>query len=317
MFADVSEALTKAIETDLFNQAKNIIDQALPIFEIGFGIYIILVMWGYYRSGFDETMVDLTKRILGWMMIIAIGLNAGNYQKVAKSVYDAPETVASWVTDNKMDNKFVDHQLNNVDKSIFKMYEFAKKLSTWKIFEKFSLAIGSIVLFLLGYLSILFIWVFYMIAKFSLALTLVVGPIFIGAMLFPSTRQYGMNWIGQCLNYILTVMLYMGISQLQLGYISKTLEKINLNDFSSAVIWEMTGSFVVITIICIPLMLSIPGIVSALTGGASVDSHARGIRSMASMGAAAVSSGATLPFKAYNYAKEKYKNFSKNSISSK
>ena len=63
---------------------------------------------------------------------------------------------------------------------------------------------------------------YYLIAKLSLAMVIVIGPMFIGSMLFPATRQWGMNWIGQTLNYSVTVVFYVILGALQNDFFSRT-----------------------------------------------------------------------------------------------
>ncbi len=56
---------------------------------------------------------------------------------------------------------------------------------------------------------------FYVLGKVSLAMVLMIRPIFIGFGLFPATRQYAMNWIGQCLNYVFydCVVIHIGFNE--------------------------------------------------------------------------------------------------------
>lgn len=307
IFAEITEDLTALIENDLFSRSVDLIANVAPLFAAGFGLYVALVMWGYQKMGLDDSISDLAKKMAGWLIIIALAFNAGNYSILAQSIYAAPDEVASWLTGNTLSSSFVETQLNNVDAAIAKIRAMSQEVGTLDVGAALTLGLAQLVVFIVGYISVIFIWGFYMITKFSLALTLVLGPVFIGAMLFPATRQYGMNWIGQCLNYIITVSLYMGISLIQLNYVQSTFDSFEIKTewkqawhglsgkevavVETGPVWGLMGNLIIITIIFAPIVFSIPHIASALTGGAGVDGHGR-IMERAARGAATGGIGA-------------------------
>lgn len=291
IFTKITDDLTKLIETDLFSKSADLITNIAPIFLIGFSIYVLLLGLNWLRQGVDENLVGTAKSLTGWLIVIALAFNANNYSTVAQSIYAAPDEVASWLTGNTLSTGFVETQLQNVDSAVTQIKLMSDEVGSLDFAESISLAIAQFVIYLIGYVTVIFIWGFYMITKFSLALTLVLGPIFIGAMLFPATRQYGMNWIGQILNYIVTVSLYMGISLIQLQYVESTFSNFEAPTKTSwgrevvtvdlGTVWGLIGSLLIITIIFAPIVFSIPQIAAALTGGAGVDGHGRIMERMA------------------------------------
>ncbi|WP_230471712.1 type IV secretion system protein, partial [Kingella kingae] len=58
---------------------------------------------------------------------------------------------------------------------------------------------------------------YYLVAKISLAMVILIGPLFLGMMLFPSTRQYAMNWICQIFNYAVTIALFTILMSVQMN----------------------------------------------------------------------------------------------------
>ena len=72
LFSDIANTILNGMGTDLFSKSGNLISGIAPLFQIGFGIYILLVALNYYNRGFDENIVDLGKRLVGWMLIIAL-----------------------------------------------------------------------------------------------------------------------------------------------------------------------------------------------------------------------------------------------------
>ncbi|WP_432786995.1 hypothetical protein AAEX37_01060 [Oligella sp. MSHR50489EDL] len=315
VFSEITKDLTKIIEEDLFNRSADLITKVSDLFALGFGIYLIILIWGYQKAGLDDSISDLIKKIGAWLIIIALAFNAENYKLLAEAVYKAPDEVASWITGNTLGTDFVETQLLNVDEVVSEISKMNAETGTFSMGTSITLSVATGVVFFIGYLTVLFIWGFYMITKFSLALVLILGPIFIGSMLFPTTRQYGMNWIGQIFNYIVTITLYMGISLIQLNYVESTLKKFKAPTkkgwFGDVVvvdlelIWALLGNLLIITIIFIPICLSIPSIAASLTGGAGVDGHGRFMERLAR----GTTAGATYPLRAYwRRRKEKAKN---------
>ena len=101
-------------------------------------------------------------------------------------------------------------------------------------------------------------------------------------MLFPATRQWGMNWIGQILNYSVTVVFYVILGALQNDFFKNQLERAVVGEIGSvAQVVGLIPLFFLSTTIFILVAWSIPSISSALTGGASVNGFSRTVMSVA------------------------------------
>ena len=113
-------------------------------------------------------------------------------------------------------------------------------------------------------------------------MVIVIGPMFIGSMLFPATRQWGMNWIGQILNYSVTVVFYVILGALQNDFFKNQLERAVVGEIGSvAQVVGLIPLFFLSTTIFILVAWSIPSISSALTGGASINGFSRTVMSVA------------------------------------
>ena len=139
---------------------------------------------------------------------------------------------------------------------------------------------GGVIFF--GGLFFLITGAFYLVAKLSLAMVIMIGPIFIGCMLFPATRQWGMNWIGQIMNYTVTVVFYTILGVLQLDYFNNHLVNVlSGGDLAIAMLIPVLCMFFVSTCIFVIVAWNIPSIASALTGGAGANGFSRTVISMA------------------------------------
>lgn len=123
---------------------------------------------------------------------------------------------------------------------------------------------------------------FYMVAKISLALVLLIGTFFLGCMLFPATRQYAFNWIGQCLNYIVSCSLLVLVVSVMMELFKKTLMvALGGNTAQNLVAMEAAIPLLILQTVCFLIILwNIPSIASALTGGAAMQTMARNVASM-------------------------------------
>lgn len=253
-----------------------------PVFQIGFGIYILLIAFDYYKRGFDENVVDLGKRMIGWLLIIAFAFNSSQYQKLANIMWMLPENLSGLLGTSTYTASALDTQSNNILKMMENIFAYASSLDMLQVSDKLMLYIGGTVAVILAYLFFLITFAYYLIAKLSLAMVIVIGPMFIGSMLFPATRQWGMNWIGQILNYSVTVVFYVILGALQNDFFKNQLERAVVGEIGSvAQVVGLIPLFFLSTTIFILVAWSIPSISSALTGGASVNGFSRTVMSVA------------------------------------
>ena len=281
-FSELANFLLNGMGTNLFQKSNNMISGIAPVFQIGFGIYILLIAFDYYKRGFDENVVDLGKRMIGWLLIIAFAFNSSQYQKLANIMWMLPENLSGLLGTSTYTASALDTQSNNILKMMENIFAYASSLDMLQVSDKLMLYIGGTVAVILAYLFFLITFAYYLSAKLSLAMVIVIGPMFIGSMLFPATRQWGMNWIGQILNYSVTVVFYVILGALQNDFFKNQLERAVVGEIGSvAQVVGLIPLFFLSTTIFILVAWSIPSISSALTGGASVNGFSRTVMSVA------------------------------------
>lgn len=281
-FSDIANNLLNGMGTDLFSKSGNLISGITPIFQIGFGIYIFLVALDAYNRGFNENVMDLGKRMFGWLLIIAFAFNSSQYQKIANILWMLPENLSGLLGTSTYTASALDTQSNNILTMMENIFAYAAELDVLQVSDKLMLYIGGSVAVLLAYLFFIITFAYYLIAKLSLAMVILIGPLFIGSMLFPATRQWGMNWIGQILNYSVTVVFFVILGSLQNDFFQKHLQSAVVGEIASvAQVVGLIPLFFLSTTIFILVAWSIPSIASALTGGASVNGFSRTVMSVA------------------------------------
>ena len=281
-FSDIANNLLNGMGTDLFTKSGNLISGIAPVFQIGFGIYILLVALDAYNRGFDENVMDLGKRMVGWLLIIAFAFNSSQYQKLANILWMLPENLSGLLGTSTYTASALDTQSNNILTMMENIFAYAAELDVLQVSDKLMLYIGGSVAVILAYLFFIITFAYYLITKLSLAMVILIGPLFIGSMLFPSTRQWGMNWIGQILNYSVTVVFFVILGSLQNDFFQKHLQSAVVGEIASvAQVVGLIPLFFLSTTIFILVAWSIPSIASALTGGASVNGFSRTVMSVA------------------------------------
>ena len=171
----------------------------------------------------------------------------------------------------------VDKGLQSIDKMVASLDLISKGEPWYEIQVHMAVYGAKIGCVILGYLLFIVAYAFYLIAKVCLAITLMIGPLFIGAALFPGTRQFFMNWMGQCLNYIVTIGLFTIVSVIQSQFVQSSVDDWVKDSTSWDIVqaWKVIGQLMVMTVVFLISSLSIPSIASALTGGAMADTHGR------------------------------------------
>lgn len=260
--------------SELFSKTGNLISQISPMFSVGFGIYILIIVFDGYNRGFDDNAVELTKRALGWLVIIACAFNAGQYAKLANIAYEMPETLASAFGSQNYNASALNTAWDNIMQLVSDVSVSASQVHFSEVAEKILLYIAALNILILGGLFFGIVVAFYLVAKISLAMVLMIGPLFLGCLLFPGTRQYGMNFIGQVFNYAITVALFTLISIMQMEFFERQIKNSfkhvgTTTEISFVELYSSLSLFFLATIIFIIIALNVPSIASALTGGAS------------------------------------------------
>lgn len=275
-FSSVADGLLHGMGTDLFAKSANLISGIAPLFAAGFGVYILLVVMSFYNRGLDENIMDFSKKMIGWLVIIACAFNAGTYNKLANLMYNLPEGVSALFGTGDYTINALDTNFDSILQTVSNVFLAAEKLSLTSVGEKIGLYLIGCIIFLLGGIFFLAILAFYLVAKLSLAMVIMIGPIFLGALLFPATRQWGMNWIGQILNYTVTIVFYVILGSLQNDFFNNHVNNLIENDLGSVILLLPLASIMMTsTMIFLVVAWSIPSISSALTGGASLGGMTR------------------------------------------
>ena len=124
---------------------------------------------------------------------------------------------------------------------------------------------------------------------FALALLSVVGPLFVAALIFDSTRQYFFSWLGACINYLMLIVFCLVLTL----FITQTGQALlatitDADDIlvagTKAAAFYFLGFF---------FFIQIPGIAASLGGGGAASITQFGNAIMAATSSARSSAAAT------------------------
>lgn len=233
---------------------------------IYFAAILYWVVFGYkvYAGYAPMQWKDLLAKIV--MTVSVFGtLNWGG---LAQIVYNAfvsfMEGAAATVMAGKPTAQMLDALWSNVD-SVSKTLRQANLYQIAMILDGLLLFVMNCVLFVIAL-------VYMTIAKFGLAVTMVLCPLFIGFLMFPETRQWFINWVSKMLTFCFMYILVIAI--VRLGFLAfgdaidsagNAAQAIS-PDFVSS---EQTAQLVIVEGVLILFMLGVRGWASALAGGAS------------------------------------------------
>lgn len=259
--------VTDTFGSGMLDKVGNLISGIAPIFEICFGIFLLLWVLHFWANGsFVDMGIDFVKKCIAWCFIIALAANAGQYMKVAIMIYDMDTEIVGLFSGKPYDGNVLDVVLdgfNEIDEYLWK--DFQKYDWMDKIGWGFTYGINSLLLHLFGGIFLIVCFASYLMHKLLLVLTLLVGPLFIGLGLFSSTRNYMLNWINQCAGLTLTTVFIGLVGEFQLVYLDKITPNVTTWGITEIQLFNL--SLFLGTILFSVLIWNVPILANALTGG--------------------------------------------------
>ena len=115
-----------------------------------------------------------------------------------------------------------------------------------------------------------------MLAKMALVVVLGFGPLFVCALMFPTTVQWFSHWLSSVLNYVFTsvivgafLLIFINIFVAQVDFLSTDFANSDAEGFASTVLLDCVQLFL-IAIVSAYSMMQVPAVAAALAGGVSI-----------------------------------------------
>jgi type IV secretory pathway VirB6-like protein len=142
-----------------------------------------------------------------------------------------------------------------------------------QIFIRIMMGLYAVVVMLAATLILVATFSTYVFAKLGLILVLAVGPLFIGFALFPQTRTYAMNWVGQLLNFRVLIVMIAIMNGIIFALVKGQMDSMATQiatmtwDVLMVDIFAMMLQILIMAVLCYLFIGQLPSLVSALTGG--------------------------------------------------
>lgn len=249
------------------NTTKFISYIAEPTFVL-LAIYVMLWGLSHIMGLIKEPITDAAKRFIKIGFIIGIALNYDTYSAyVIRVITDGPEELASvFVTNYSTIGQTLD--------TVFK--------ETWEIGNKFwanagffdgnpGMYIVAVIVYAIACVLTAYSAFLLILAKIAIAILVAVGPLFIIAAFFESTRKFLESWVAQLCNYGLLTILVIACNAFILEILRKTalLTAANIKNTDNVI---TVAPLIVIGIISGLILAQLPSIASGLAGGLSISS---------------------------------------------
>lgn len=273
----IFQPIFKKIDTTLISvlgsKASAIIGLVSPIVVICFSIYVMLVLMSYQKdnSSWSGSAIDMVKRIAAWGVIISCSMNVGFYMgTVVPIINGIPIELSNLLTSESSSGN-----VNNVDSIISYYITVIQEMWAKASGIQASIAAGFniLLLIILGIPVVVMMAAYLLLAKLFLAILLAIGPLFLCLALFPVTRQYATLWIGQVVNFML------------LGVLMNVTAVVMINILLGLQVDPLTASLVdilaygVIALLFFIVILRIPDLASALSGGVAANGFGSAVQS--------------------------------------
>ena len=190
-----------------------------PVAAACFGIYMILILWGYWRGASTDPVLDFLTRMASWAVIIGLGLNASNYNAaIAPMVTGLGGDLANAVSGGTVTAGTLDQlallYLNIIGDG-FTAAQAVGGLSGIGVtilvaLKAIIIIIGLVPFLVAATLSII-------VANVGSQIIAMVGPFFFACLLFPPTRQYFSAWVNSALSYALIPFIIAVIASISVG----------------------------------------------------------------------------------------------------
>jgi type IV secretion system protein VirB6 len=234
-------------------------------------IYLVAVLyWAMYGykiyAGYEPIRWNV---ILAKAVMTTAVFSALNWGGIAKTIYgfftSFAEGAASTIMAGQSTAIMLDALWNNVGQ-VSSLLQSATWYQVGMVLQGFGLFVVNCTLFILAI-------VYMTIAKFGLAITMVLLPIFLGFFFFDQTRQWAMNWVSKMLNFCFIYILVIAIVRFgfiafgnaidQAGMAAGVTDAARINVQQVAYLYIVEGILII-------FMLQVKGWAAALAGGATV-----------------------------------------------
>lgn len=260
------------------NVSSNIASSIVPLALTGATVYILIIGYSIATGASEDSIYTALWKFFKITFVAAIALSGGVYQQI---IVDAINGLESAIIQMVSPYHSVTTLGALLDQTAQPWGDLIQKLgekaqSTGGLFPDIGLymsagivAVAQFILFFIG-------GGLYLLAKISMQLCLAVGPLFVLCAMFPATQKYFESWLSQVLSYVFTIGFITTVISMLFGFVSEMCTHIS-NHLDAGNILTSVTSLAIVACTLVVVMLNVPSMATAITGGAGVQGVGRAI----------------------------------------
>ena len=282
LFQSVFERIDNTVINDIAAGTANLLNVVAPAIQAVFVVYVMFVVWSYWQNAasIEATAIDMIKRIVAIGLILSLSVNLSSYNAYVMPLVlglgdGLSQTFTGAATSNAssldaLAGRIVEMVAANAN-AAYETPGIAEKIGS-----VLNATLNNAMIIITSTIFLVIAAAYIILVKVFLAILAVLGPIFISLLLFPATRQYGVNWINQVLNYSLLTLLINIAGGFFINYINGVLTDMSavgsLGTGAAAMVDGLittTGmvQIVLATLLFVVILWKLPELASSLAGG--------------------------------------------------
>jgi type IV secretion system protein VirB6 len=215
-FAEFSQWLNTLLAAYIDSNTARIAGLLEPALVSLGALYVAL--WGYLQlSGkIEEPFIEGVKRLVTLALILTVCLRLWLYHEIiVETFFSSPGELAAQIVGSY-------DAVGTVDKILFDGGDAAALLfAKAGIFDgDFSFYLAGLAVYVVVGITAIYTMFLLSLSKIALSILLALGPLFIGMLLFESTKRFTGAWLAQLANYAFITLLTVMTSALMLHVIS-------------------------------------------------------------------------------------------------
>ena len=281
VFADAFDALNDAIVTGLAGKYSGFMDLVSGPVKVGAAIYVVVFGYAVMRGAVGVPAREFVWQMgkLGLGIFVLFSLYSSNIADAVSQ--QLPAAVSSAAGGGSGDNP--GQSFDDLYETAFKLTtriqeaaeEEAKNTGTLDVGAKVGIYLVStfavITIIFSSFIALALGFVVLIVAVFALSLMAVVGPLFVAALIFDSTRSFFFAWLNVVVNYLMLLALTILVVGAVIAVGDQFVDVASLTyDQIIPIVVKVAAFF----FICFIVFIMIPGIASGLGGGAAAGVNA-------------------------------------------
>lgn len=256
LFKGIDSVVNAAISTNVvavINFLAPILNSMMIIYVAWLGMQMIM---GKVESPLKESIFHILKIVT----VYSFAINAGLLNDMIVEVLTkGPEDVA---------RIFANTDTSSLDAVLKKGFEVGD--IAWNKAGMLDFGLIFVAIFIYGATLMVTAYSAFLIilSKLFIAVLVAIAPIFISLALFDSTKRFFEAWLGQALNFFLTIVLVFAVLSLFMsGYQSF------VNNLAADANMMGVGQLVIFSVIFVLILMQIPAVAAALGGGTQLSTQ--------------------------------------------